>query len=106
MIGFPRGVGDRYHRYAVETGVAGISIDPTVELDWARDVLQPVVTVQGNLDPQILVAGGDDMRAAAHRILDTLGQGPFVFNLGHGIVPQTPPEHVAALVELVQNWRA
>ena len=106
VIGFPRGVGDRYRQYAAETGVSGISIDPTVELGWARDVLQPVVTVQGNLDPQTLVAGGDDMRAAVRRILDTLGHGPFVFNLGHGIVPQTPPEHVAELVELVQNWRA
>ncbi len=106
VIGFPRGVGDRYRQYAVETGVSGISIDSTVELAWARDVLQPVATVQGNLDPQILVAGGDEMRAAANRILETLGHGPFVFNLGHGIVPQTPPEHVAELVELVQSWRA
>ena len=106
VIGFPRGVGDRYRQYVVETGVSGISIDPTVGLDWARDVLQPLATVQGNLDPQILVAGGGEMRIAANRILDRLGHGPFVFNLGHGIVPRTPPEHVAELVELVRDWRA
>ncbi len=106
VIGFPRGVGERYRDYVVETGVAGISIDPTVDLDWARDGLQPLVAVQGNLDPQVLVAGGDGMRAATCRILDTLGHGPFVFNLGHGIVPQTPPDHVGELVRLVQGWRA
>lgn len=106
VIGFPRGVGDRYREYAVETAVSGVSLDPTVDLDWARDVLQPVVTVQGNLDPQVLVVGGEAMRTETLRILETLGRGPFVFNLGHGIVPQTPPDHVAELVELVRGWRA
>jgi uroporphyrinogen decarboxylase len=53
----------------------------------------------------LLVAGGTAMREAATRILDALGQGPFIFNLGHGIVPETPPEHVGALVDLVKAWR-
>ena len=61
--------------------------------------------VQGNLDPLLLVAGGDEMRVQAAHILETLGHGPFIFNLGHGIVPQTPPEHVGELVRLVKDWR-
>ena len=73
-------------------------------LDWAFTQLQGRIALQGNLDPQLLVAGGDTMRAAATKILETLGRGPFIFNLGHGIVPETPPEHVGELVKLVQGW--
>jgi uroporphyrinogen decarboxylase len=77
-----------------------------VPLDWARDELQPKVTVQGNLDPQLLVAGGEAMTARVGDILEALSGGPFIFNLGHGIVPETPPEHVGRLVELVRGWRS
>jgi uroporphyrinogen decarboxylase len=62
--------------------------------------------VQGNLDNQLLVAGGAAMQASADRILTALGGGPFVFNLGHGVLQTTPPDHVAALVRQVQAWRA
>jgi len=75
-----------------------------VPLDWAFTQLQGRIALQGNLDPQLLVAGGDAMRAAATKILETLSRGPFIFNLGHGIVPETPPEHVGELVKLVQGW--
>ena len=68
-------------------------------------MLQPQVALQGNLDPELLVAGGAAMRQATDRILESLGQGPLIFNLGHGVLPQTPPEHVAELVELVHGWR-
>lgn len=105
VIAFPRGAGAMAVRYFSETGVTALSLDTGVSPEWARDALQTQGCVQGNLDPLLLVAGGAEMRAHAHRILETLGKGPFIFNLGHGIVPQTPPEHVAELVELVKAWR-
>ena len=104
VIGYPRGAGIAYQRFAKTTGVDAVSIDSTVAPAWAAAKLQPRCTVQGNLDPAALVAGGAALRHAASAILDALGHGPFVFNLGEGVVPQTPPEHVAALSELVRGW--
>ncbi len=106
VIAFPRGAGGMAERYFRETGVEGLSLDTGVSPAVARDRLQPMGCVQGNLDPLLLVAGGAEMRAQATHILETLGHGPFIFNLGHGIVPQTPPEHVGELVKLVKDWRA
>jgi uroporphyrinogen decarboxylase len=106
IIGFPNRCGLLYAEYAAKTGVDGVSLDATVPLDWARDTLQRQAAVQGNLDPQMLVTGGEAMRAEAARILSALGDGPFVFNLGHGIVPSTPPAHVATLAEQIRNWTA
>ena len=104
VIGYPRGAGIAYERFAGETGVDAISIDSTVPPAWAAERLQPRCTVQGNLDPAALLAGGKALQRAAGAILDALGHGPFVFNLGEGVVPQTPPEHVAALSDIVQAW--
>jgi uroporphyrinogen decarboxylase len=73
-----------------------------VPVTWARDALQSQLPVQGNLDPVYLLAGGTKMLDAADRILDALGAGPMIFNLGHGVVKETPPEHVTALVEHVR----
>jgi uroporphyrinogen decarboxylase len=98
IIGFPRGAGLLYPRYFAATGVDAVGLDTTVPLVFARDTLQTMGTVQGNLDPLLLVSGGAPMREGTRAIVDALGQGPFVFNLGHGIVPETPPEHVAELV--------
>jgi uroporphyrinogen decarboxylase len=105
IIVFPRGVGTQYAAYAEGSGCDALSLDQAVPLDLARRELQPRVALQGNLDPMLLVAGGAAMRDEAARILETLASGPFVFNLGHGIVPQTPVEHVAELCELVHGWR-
>ena len=104
VIGYPRGAGVAYERFAAETGVDAVSIDSTVAPAWAAAKLQQRCTVQGNLDPAALVVGGAALRRAASVILDALGHGPFVFNLGEGVVPQTPPEHVTALSELVRGW--
>ncbi len=101
VIGFPRGAGLFYERYVSETGVDAVSIDSTVPLGFARDQLQPRVLVQGNLDPVALLVGGRVLRRAVQEIRAALGGGPFVFNLGHGVLPQTPPEHVAALAALL-----
>jgi uroporphyrinogen decarboxylase len=70
---------------------------------WAREELQTRVAVQGNLDPQTLIAGGTRLDDEVRRILAALGQGPFIFNLGHGILPETPLENVARLVRIVRD---
>jgi uroporphyrinogen decarboxylase len=103
IIGFPRGAGASALRYAVETGVDAIGCDTAVPLGFIREALQPRVAVQGNLDPLLLVAGGNQLERRVREIVTTLGGGPFIFNLGHGIVPETPPEHVAELVRLVKG---
>jgi uroporphyrinogen decarboxylase len=103
VIGFPRGAGWLYERYATETGVDAVSLDTSVPPDLARDHLQPHVAVQGNLDPMMLVVGGDGMRQAVRQLRATLGSGPYIFNLGHGILPETPPEHVAELASLLHE---
>jgi uroporphyrinogen decarboxylase len=105
VIGFPRGAGILYEAYVTETKVDGVSLDSSVPLDWAARVLQPKCTVQGNLDPILLVAGGDALDAGIDRVLNTLGKGPFIFNLGHGIIPPTPPENVARLAERVKAFK-
>ena len=105
-IGFPRGAGALLADFAKEAGVAAVGLDSAVPVAWAARQVQSSRPVQGNLDPLMLVAGGDAMAAEAQRILAALGRGPLVFNLGHGVVPQTPPEHVAALVQIVRSWRA
>lgn len=103
IIGFPRGAGARLPLYVRETGVDGIGLDSGVPLDFARRQLQPHACLQGNLDPLRLVAGGAAMHAQVRAILETFAERPFIFNLGHGILPHTPLEHVEALVKLVRD---
>ena len=105
VIVFPRGAGVLYQAYAEACGADALGLDTTVPLDWARAVLQPKACLQGNLDPLLLVAGGTSLREGVDTILTALGDGPFVFNLGHGIVPQTPPEHVAEMLAQIRAWR-
>ena len=105
FILFPRGIGAGYLDFA-RAGIGnGLSLDQSVPLEWAWTQLQGKHALQGNLDPQLVVAGGQAMQEAALRILETLNRGPFIFNLGHGIVPETPPEHVGQLAELVKGWK-
>lgn len=103
VIGFPRGAGPLYRAYAERTGVRGLGCDWMLPLSWIRDQLQPLAAIQGNLDPLLLVAGGDAMERRVRQILESLAEGPFIFNLGHGIVPQTPVENVERLVQLVRS---
>ena len=105
IIAFPRAVGPATLMYRRSDAFAALSIDTGIGAHWAARELQPHICLQGNLDPLMLVAGGAALEREATRILDKLGHGPFVFNLGHGVVPQTPPEHVAQLVEIVRNWK-
>jgi uroporphyrinogen decarboxylase len=104
VIGFPRGGGVLYRDFAEETGVTAVSLDTAVPLAWAAETLQPRLCVQGNLDNHLLLAGGAALPAAVLSILDRFAAGRHIFNLGHGILPETPPEHVAAVVESVRGW--
>jgi uroporphyrinogen decarboxylase len=101
IIGFPRAAGILYDRYVRETGVSGISIDTAVPADYAREFLQPRATVQGNLDPVLLIAGGAALADAVCELRNKLGDKPYIFNLGHGVLPETPPENVTELARLL-----
>jgi uroporphyrinogen decarboxylase len=103
IIGFPREAGENYAPYIRETGVDSVSIDQHVDLDFAKNQLQTVKPLQGNLDPDLLVKGGQPMRDGLADIMNKLGTKHIV-NLGHGVVPQTPPEHVAELVKFVREF--
>ncbi len=102
VIGFPRLSGTLLGEYAAMTGVAAVGMDSASDPVVLAGLVSPKVALQGNLDPQALVAGGSAMESEAHAILGALRGRPHVFNLGHGIVPETPPAHVEALVKLVR----
>jgi uroporphyrinogen decarboxylase len=102
VIGFPKGAGGKLAAYARETGVDAIGLDETVDPAWAHAVLPPGMPVQGNLDPLALIAGGEALESGVGRILSSLAERPHVFNLGHGILPDTPIANVEKLIELVR----
>ena len=106
VIGFPKGAGAKYLGYARETGVDVLGLDQDVPLAFAREVLQPVAALQGNLDPRLLLAGGPAMETRIREILSSLGKSRYVFNLGHGILPATPLEHVERLAEILRTTPA
>jgi uroporphyrinogen decarboxylase len=102
IIGFPKGAGARYADYRQGTGVTALGLDWTLSLEQARR-LQADGPVQGNLDPLRLVAGGKALGDGVDAILAELGQGPLVFNLGHGITPEAPIGHVEAMIARVRK---
>ena len=103
VIGFPRGSGQALAAYAMGTGVDGLSLDESLDPAWAAATVPQDVVVQGNMDPQFVVAGGVAMLEEADRLLSAFGSRPYIFNLGHGLVPDTPPENVARLVEHIRS---
>jgi uroporphyrinogen decarboxylase len=103
IIGFPRGAGAWLSIYARATGVDGIGIDQMTDMAAMAKTLPAHVALQGNLDPILLLNGGEAMRREAARIIDSMQGRPFIFNLGHGVMQPTPPEHVAELVALVKG---
>jgi uroporphyrinogen decarboxylase len=103
IIGFPMGAGTNIGPYVRETEVNGVSCDTATPLQFMALELAGKVVVQGNLDPQVLASGGARMEREAVKILKALAGRPFIFNLGHGVLPQTPPENVARLVKLVRE---
>jgi len=105
VIGFPKGAGGKLEAYARETRVDAVGLDETVDPAWADRALPAGLPVQGNLDPLALASGGEPMSAAVARILDAFGDRPHIFNLGHGILQDTPVAHVEQLLELVKGGR-
>jgi uroporphyrinogen decarboxylase len=105
VIGFPKGAGEKLAAYARETGVDAVGIDETIDPLWAARELPAGMPVQGNLDPLLLLAGGEELDRQALRVLDAFADRPHVFNLGHGIGQTTPIEHVAQLLALVRGWK-
>lgn len=104
VIGFPKGAGEKLPAYARETGVAALGLDETIDPLWAARTLPEGLPVQGNLDPLLLLAGGEEMERQALRVLDAFAARPHVFNLGHGIGQTTPVEHVGQLLATVRGW--
>jgi uroporphyrinogen decarboxylase len=102
VIGFPRLAGTLVGRYAESTGVRGVGLDTGTDLRLAITRLPEKVAAQGNLDPAAVLAGGAGLERETARILRLCAGRPFIFNLGHGILPPTPPEHVAALIAQVR----
>ena len=106
IIGFPREASDEgYYAYIRETGVDAMSLDTKVDLVMAQRDLQIIKPLQGNLDPQILVRGGDALRQGLEHIMRVMGP-KHILNLGHGIVPETPLEHVAQMMKIVRDYPA
>ncbi len=101
VIGFPRGAGLLYERYTAETGIDGVGLDSTVPAGSARERLRPRAVLQGNLDPVLLLTGGAALADAVGELRKAFAGGPWVFNLGHGVLPETPVEHVALLARLL-----
>src|SRR5262249_34521220 len=100
--GFPRLAGLQIGQYANATLIKGVGLDTSMDLNIAAGLLPQGVALQGNLDPVALVAGGAALQRETQSVLGALKGRPAIFNLGHGVMPQTPPEHVAVLTELVR----
>ena len=105
VIGFPKGAGGKLGAYARETKVTAVGIDETVDPAWAHKELPKRMPVQGNLDPLALIAGGEALRSSVQRILDALAERPHIFNLGHGILQETPIAHVEELMVLLKGGK-
>ena len=104
VIGFPKGAGAKLAAYARETGVNAVGVDETVDPLWAAEALPQGLPVQGNLDPLLLMAGGDELESQALRVLEAFAGRPHVFNLGHGIGQFTPIENVERLLAVVRRF--
>ena len=103
VIGFPRGAQSLAKSYADQTGIDGIGCDTGLSLEAMFGSLAENHVVQGNLDPLLLASGGDGLEERIAQLVQAARGKRYIFNLGHGIVPKTPPEHVARLVEAVRN---
>jgi uroporphyrinogen decarboxylase len=103
VIGFPRGAGRNIPRYVDESGVDAVSLESGIDRAFARDQIQTRVPVQGNVDPLALLEGGAALNREVDAVLQAFGSGPLIFNLGHGILPQTPIAHVEQMLRRVRG---
>jgi uroporphyrinogen decarboxylase len=105
IIGFPRGAGAQLPGYVAATGIDAVSIDWAAEPSLIREHVQSRVAVQGNLDPLALIAGGAALDQAVDDVLANYAKGRLVFNLGHGILPETPIAHVERMLKRVRAYK-
>lgn len=105
IIGFPRGAGVHARAYAEQTGVDCVALDSLMCTMWAKNNLQPLMPVQGSLDPMRLLAGGKGLEKATRKILRDFSGGGHIFNLGHGINKETPVEHVEQLAKVIRDFK-
>ena len=103
VIYFPKQLGEGLIDFADNVDCQAIAIDHNTDIRWAAKTLPKHITLQGNLDPLALLSAGPDMQYAVDDILEACSQRPHIFNLGHGITPPTPPEHLAKLISLVRG---
>ncbi len=103
IIGFPRGAGTKLLRYIEGVAIDAVGLDWMIELDFARERVQSVRPVQGNLDPLVLLVGGSALDRSIDAILEAFAAGPFIFNLGHGVLPETPLAHVGQMIARVRG---
>ncbi|WP_380054511.1 uroporphyrinogen decarboxylase [Falsihalocynthiibacter sp. SS001] len=103
VIAFPREAGDAYIGFAKETGADCLAIDTKVDLGWAAENLQKDGCVQGNLDPKLMVEGGQKLVSETKRIKEALSGGPHIFNLGHGITPDADPANVDVMLKALRG---
>jgi uroporphyrinogen decarboxylase len=106
IIGFPKGAGLQLPEYVANTGVTAISFDYATNPKWIDDILPKNFPVQGNLDPSLLLCGGQIMLDEAEILMDIFKKRPHIFNLGHGIIKETPPSHVLELSQFIQKYRS
>lgn len=103
VIGFPRGAGEKIPRYVAETAVNAVSLETGIDRAFARRAIQSQVPVQGNLDPETLRGGGEALDREIDAVLEAFAAAPFIFNLGHGILPDTPTENVERMLKRVRK---
>jgi uroporphyrinogen decarboxylase len=103
IIGFPRGIGAGIVRYLADVAVDALSLDWTADLEFACSRIPRRVAIQGNLDPLVLLAGGDALDRSIERILSAFSGRPFIWNLGHGILPATPIANVERMLARIRN---
>ena len=103
IIGFPKGAHKFYEKYALETGLNIIAVDSELDRDYVRNILQKKFIVQGNISPNILLRGGAELKKDIELNINKFRDQPFILGLGHGILKNTPPQHVLDLVQFVRS---
>ncbi len=103
VISFPKGLGEGLVDYADRADIQGLGLDHYTDRRWAAQNIRKDIVLQGNLDPLCLVAGGDQLKREVDDIMQKFSGRGHIFNLGHGVVPQTPPENLARLVEMIRG---
>lgn len=103
IIAFPRGAGEKYAYYAKNVDIDGLSFDTSVSLNWITQHVDDKICLQGNLDPLLLVIGGERLKKRVSHICDVMSGRKFIFNLGHGIIPETPQAHVHEVINVIRS---